>query len=234
MTYTNLFHMAFYCAALLVCLTSIAFTLFQKRTDLSHNKIFLLMNYIVLINGVTCFLLESIAPLIHLNPVFYQLRYALELFYFIVHCALAPTLFYYVMNVTRTSLERPKYLKVLCIFPFILTELFVVLNPFTNYVYWYDDNLVFHRNWGENFIYVLAVIYTVIAFAILMLSWNALRRRNRYAMIYFFALTLFGLIVQFINIDIKSELFCEALALVGLMITIENEKCFNFPFIHQF
>lgn len=223
MTYTNLFHMAFYCAALLVCLTSIAFTLFQKRTDLSHNKIFLLMNYIVLINGVTCFLLESIAPLIHLNPVFYQLRYALELFYFIVHCALAPTLFYYVMNVTRTSLERPKYLKVLCIFPFILTELFVVLNPFTNYVYWYDDNLVFHRNWGENFIYVLAVIYTVIAFAILMLSWNALRRRNRYAMIYFFALTLFGLIVQFINIDIKSELFCEALALVGLMITIENE-----------
>ena len=223
MTYTNLFHMAFYCAALLVCLTSIAFTLFQKRTDLSHNKIFLLMNYIVLINGVTCFLLESIAPLIHLNPVFYQLRYALELFYFIVHCALAPTLFYYVMNVTRTSLERPKYLKVLCIFPFILTELFVILNPFTNYVYWYDDNLVFHRNWGENFIYVLAVIYTVIAFAILMLSWNALRRRNRYAMIYFFALTLFGLIVQFINIDIKSELFCEALALVGLMITIENE-----------
>ena len=223
MTYTNLFHMAFYCAALLVCLTSIAFTLFQKRTDLSHNKIFLLMNYIVLINGVTCFLLESIAPLIHLNHVFYLLRYALELFYFIVHCALAPTLFYYVMNVTRTSLERPKYLKFLCLFPFVLTELFVVLNPFTHYVYWYDDNLVFHRNWGETFIYILAVIYTVIAFAILMLSWNALRRRNRYAMIYFFALTLFGLIVQFINIDIKSELFCEALALVGLMITIENE-----------
>ena len=223
MTYTNLFHMAFYCAALLVCLTSIAFTIFQKRTDLTHNKIFLLMNYIVLINGLTCFLLESIEPLIHLSYAFYHLRYGLELFYFIVHSALAPTLFNYVMNVTRTSLDRPKYLKFICLFPFILTEIFVCLNPLTHYVYWYDEDLLFHRNWGENFIYIIAMIYTSIAFTNLLLSWHALRRRNRYSMIYFFCLTLFGVIVQFINIGIKSELFCEALALVGLMLAVESE-----------
>ena len=54
MTYDNLFHIAFFIAALVVTFTSIVFTKVQKRTDLNQNKIFLAMNYCVFINALTC------------------------------------------------------------------------------------------------------------------------------------------------------------------------------------
>lgn len=215
--------MAFYFAALLVCITTITFTRFQKRTDLTHNQIFLFMNYIVLFNAFTCFCIEIFESLMHYVPVFSQPLLISRLLYFFVHTALAPALFFYVMSVTRACFSTPRIIKFIYLIPFIGTEILVLSNPFTNYVYSHSADMVFHRQWGETVIYIVALVYTILAFTNLMMSWNAIRRRNRYALIYFFCLTLFGVIMQFLLMGIKSELFCEALALVGLMLSIENE-----------
>ena len=223
MTYDSLFHMAFYCATLLLTLTSIALTKFQKRTDLPQNKIFLLMNYFVFLNAVTCFCEEIFESNMYSHYAFYRLFLLCRFLYFVIHTALAPALFYYVMTVTGTFTEGTKLIKYTSLIPFFVTEFFAITNPIYHFVYYYGDDMSFTRNWAEILIYIVAIAYMIIAFSNLMLSWNSLRRRNRYALIYFFVITLIGVITQYFYIGIKSELFCEALALMGIMLTVENE-----------
>ena len=223
MTYDTLFHLAFYFAAILVCLSSIVYTHLQKRTDLVQNKIFLSMNYIVLVNLVTCFCAEIFEALIDVSDIFVKLYILFHFLYFAVHIALAPALFNYVMTVTGSLDGRSGWFKMLCLLPFLACELMVITNPITRIVYYYSEEARFVRNWGEVILYLVSLAYMVVAFSSLMLSWNALRRRNRWALIYFLCVTLFGVVVQFVYIGIKSELFCEALALTGVMLSIENE-----------
>ncbi len=223
MTYDNLFHMAFYCAALLVCLTSIVFTKVQKRTDLPQNQVFLLMNYVVFSNSFAALFCEVFEAYVHESDIIYHLLQFSMFVYFFLHTALAPSLFYYVMLVTGTFSSKPRALKAATLIPFVLSELLVIANPVTRFVYYYDQQMNFNRNWAEIILYLISLGYFIVSFANLMFSWNALRRRNRWSLIYFFCITLVGVITQYINIGIKSELFCEALALIGIMLSVENE-----------
>ncbi|WP_034444978.1 EAL domain-containing protein [Butyrivibrio sp. AE2032] len=223
MMYDMLFHVAFYCAAFLVCLTTIVFTRLQKRTDLGQNKIFLIMNYIVIINSVTCICTEIFQTFMGLVPVFSKCILVSQFIYFLVHIALAPSLYNYVMTVTDSFSFNPQIIKFLGMIPFIISELFVITNPLTGYVYYYNSNMQFVRNWAEVVLYLISLAYMIVATGCLLLSWNTIRKRNRYALVYFFCVTLFGVVMQFIYIGVKSELFCEGLALMGLMLTVENE-----------
>lgn len=223
MTYDTLFHLAFYMAALLVSLTSLIFTKLQKRTDLLQNKLFIIMNLVVLVNAITCMCTEIFETYMYSFYVFYRCLLVSQFVYFIVHQALAPSLFNYVMTVTDSFSEKSKLLWTLCMIPFLMSEVFVITNPVSHFVYYYGDDMSFNRNWAEIVLYIIALAYMIVATANLMLSWNALRKRDRYALLYFFSVTLFGVVMQFIYIGVKSELFCEALALMGLMLTVENE-----------
>ncbi len=223
MAYNNLFHIAFYCAAMLVNITAVIYTKLLKRTDLPQNKLFLVMNYVVFFNAATC----CSSELVTLYQRYFQrgngLILLFQYLYFLVHTPLAPLLLYYVLTVTGSVRGRSRFLKTVCILPLCLTELLVLTNPITHFVYYYTPEMYFVRNWGEMIIYVVAVSYCVTAFVNLMLSWNALTRRRRWALVYFFIVTITGVVVQFIDISIKSELFAESIALVGLMLSVENE-----------
>ena len=223
MTYDNFFHMAFYCAALLVCLTTFIFTKVQKRIGLPQNRYFLMMNYFVFFNALTCFLNEIFDAYKHSFKVFYWLLLISQFLYFLIHIALPAVLFNYVTLVTETITFRAKSIKFVTSIPLIIALFLVITNPLTRFVYYYDENLNFHRNWAEILIYLIALGYVVFAFANLMASWNALRKRNRWSLIYLFVITIIGLVAQYFFIGIKSELFCESLALVGIMLSVENE-----------
>lgn len=223
MIYDMLFHIAFYCAAFLVSLTTIVFTKLQKRTDLVQNRLFLLMNYIVIINSLTCICTEIFETFMGQVPIFSKCILVSQFLYFFVHIAIAPALYNYVMNVTDSFSFRPPIIKYVGMIPYIISELFVLTNPLTGYVYYYNENMQFVRGWAEVMIYLFSLGYMIIATGCLLLSWNTMRKRNRYALLYFFCITLFGVVMQFLYIGIKSELFCEGLALMGLMLTVENE-----------
>ncbi|SFC22050.1 EAL domain-containing protein [Butyrivibrio sp. YAB3001] len=223
MAYGNLFHVAFFCSAMIVSLTSIVYTKLQKRTDLAQNHIFLFMNYVVLINSATCLCYEIFESYTRYFPQLKYLMFVSQFLYFLVHTALAPGLFYYVMTVNGAFCEKTVFLKKMCLAPFVLSVVLVVTNPITHFVYYFDKNLMFYRNWAELVLYIIALTYFVVAFCNLMLSWNALTRRRRWSLVYFFIITLIGVIIQLIIIDIKTELFGEALALVGVMLSVENE-----------
>ena len=219
----NQFHIAFYSAALAISITVIVFTILQRRTDRPQNRWFLLMISIVAVNAATCTITAVTEPHIHDSDIFYHIFLICQNLYFMIHTALCPVMYYWVLNVTGTARRRKNYVKLILAAPFIITEVLTLFNPLFNIVFYYDQNMMFHRNWAEYLIYGAAGLYYILTVGELMFSWKAINTRRRAAMTYFFLIALAGVAIQFIDINIKSELFAEALAMMGAMLAVESE-----------
>jgi EAL domain-containing protein (putative c-di-GMP-specific phosphodiesterase class I) len=107
--------------------------------------------------------------------------------------------------------------------PFILTELMALTNPLTHLVYKVDSNLKFQRQWGEIFIYLAALLYFVLAFAVFRTSWKFISGKRKPAMIFLFILVAVGVFMQLLDKNLKVEVLFEAVGFTGVMLSVENE-----------
>ena len=220
----NIFYLACYFAAFLICFTCLIYTLLQKRTDKLQNKVYIAMVIIVTLNTISMIMSALSMPYFAESSVDRWFAYIGHYTYFLFHTALCPAFFFYVNCVTDGAWVRYTWRKrFLYSFFFILTEIAVILNPFFHWVYYFNSDCKFTRNWAENGIYIAAAIYFILAMVKLLFSWKAVNAKKRYAILYFFVIVIIGVFIQFINIKIKAELFAEALALMGIMLAVETE-----------
>ena len=218
----NRFHLAFYIAALAITVTLLLFTLLQRRTDRPQNKWFIAMLLIVSLNAISNMGSTTMVGYAAESPIKFTLLKVFHNTYFIFHTMLCPVLYNYVLTVTGTSRSWSSFKKFIFAVPFFVTELFTLVNPFSDCVFYYE-NYVFHRNWAEYIIYGVAALYMILAVTELFTSWYALNIKRRIAMAYFFTLAIAGVLIQLIFINVKTELFSEALAMMGAMLAIEGE-----------
>lgn len=217
------FHIAFYAAALAISITILFSTLLQKRTEKPQNKWFLALICILILNSTSEILSAIFEVLVQGSDKFDFWLYFSQNSYFVFHTALCPTLYDYISSVTGKSRRRSSIRTFIIHIPFIFTEILVFLNPIFHCVFYYDEQLQFTRNWGEYLIYIAAVLYFIHSVFQLLFSWHAINSRRSVALSYLFTLTFLGVVIQLFNQDIKTELFAEALALMGAMLSIESE-----------
>ena len=223
MTEIRLYRMEMYVVALLLIFTNLLYTFVQNRTDKPQNKFFISVNGIVLINIITSTLEEYIETQIMISNKAFILKNIMNYLYFIIHAMLCPMFAMYVVYAVGKQHKRTWSNNLLFGGLFIATEIIAVSNPLTNWVYTFDSNRVFHRSWGVYSIYLAAAFYYIYAVVTLFSSWNALTKKRRVSMVYFFLIVMFGVLIQMLNAEIRSELFSEALGLLGVMVAVENE-----------
>ena len=219
----NEFHVGLNAAALLLALTLLIFTFIRKRTDRAQNVVFLLMLTAILINSSTEIISEFVFAYQKANPGFLVVRQITTFLYFFVHSMLALFFALYVGCVTRVITKISDRRSFVYSIPFIVSEIFVITNPFLHLVYYFDENGRFTRNWGEAVIYIAATIYMILGLVVMLHLWEGLTLRKRWSLIYFFGMVIVGLVIQLLYKDIKSELYGEALAMLGVVMTIETE-----------
>lgn len=219
----NEFHIVLYMAALLLGATCLIYTIIQSRTDRPQNKVYIFMLALVMINSATGIISDLLYPYKEISGAAYVIYRAMYFAYFLFHTALCPSLCYYVLCVTGELTGFNKKKTILYGSGFLVTEFFVLLNPWTHWVFYFDEKGDFCRNWAETLIYLAAAVYFVLALCKLMFSWKALTKRRRRALLYFFILVIAGILIQLLFMNIKSELFSEALALMGIMLAVESE-----------
>lgn len=220
----NEFKLALYAAALTIGITVLLYSILQKRIYRLQNRFFLLMICIVLLNA-GCLSLSSVASLMKdAMPGGIMVMHVSRYFYFLLHAPLTLFVYFYMLCVTGAWRKRSGKQLLLLAGPQILVQGMVLMNPFWHWIYYSDAEMAFHRNWGEYFIYGVSALYFVLSVTELFFSWKAITKRRRIAMVYFFLLTIVGVVIQLIWINIKSELFAEAVALLGAMLAIEGEE----------
>ena len=219
----NDFHVACYFAAFLISITCLIYTLLQRRTDKLQNKMYILMLLIVSMNAISGTMSVMATPFLATSSAARVIGGIGEYTYFLMHTALCPAFFLYVSCVTGAAFNRTKIQRFLYALVFFVTEIMVILNPFLHWVYYFNSDYEFTRNWGENCIYIAAVVYFIFAMSRLLFSWKAVNTKRRFALLYFVAIVIAGVVVQFIDMNVKGELFAEALALMGVMLAVESE-----------
>ncbi len=210
-------------AATIIGLTCLFYSLVARRRMRLKNKLFIATLLIVIINALTVISGEMIINSELSVDYKFILINVLQFIYYFTHYAIAPFFALYIVLVCNVSYRFPDKARFFIVLPFYILELLVLLNPFTHLVYTYDANLVLHRRAGVTIAYVEAGFYILFALVALFLYWNTLNGLKKIALVYFFVIVIVGTLVQMAFIDIKCELMCEAIGLMGIMIVLEND-----------
>lgn len=213
-------------AATFICLSDFCFVKVQNTMGKTQNRFFVLLLWIVALNGICTTLSGYYTLYANESPLALYIIEQSRYFYFVIHSALAPVFFFYISHVCgvvfRANSNKKKYIYYAIL---IICEALAITNPFTHWVYYHDaaNNHVFTRNWGEAIIYIASGFFLFLSFKYLYTSWGALNTKRRSGLLMFLGITLAGILAQLINSDLKVELFAEAIGLTGVMMVIENE-----------
>ena len=229
MTELNQLPVSFHISALIVCIMCLVFTCIQQRTDKPQNKLYLALVLVLFCNAGSSVMNDLILPSVHPDAQTFLLRRIMEYLYFTLHTALSPLFFWYVSSVCSAPLRKRPLVCTALMIPFTVTELMVLTNPVSRWVYYFDADRQFQRNWAEIFIYIAAALYMVFAFMMLLHAWSALTKKRKSALLCFLGVVLLGVGLQMLFPSVRVELFAEAIGLTGIMLAVESEDGLTDP-----
>ena len=209
-------------AALLICMVNIIYTCIQGRTDKIQNKIFITIYVILAINSINVIIMGVFGANPSLMERAPMVFHASEYVYFATHTILCPLFYYYVLNISFASVKLSNRKMIVISIPMLVTEILVLTNPLTNFVWSLGDN-VYHREWGLMLIYISALFYYILAIATLINSWSVLSDKRRRALMFFAVTVAAGVVIQLINGFLNLEVLSEIIGLSGVMMAVENE-----------
>ncbi len=216
------YQFAFCIATLVVCLTCLIFTFIMGRTDRFQNRLYILMVSLVAFNSLTEAFCSVLSPHVQASDTSFIWFRILQILYFITHTAIPVVLVYYVRCVTGKRGTGSLLSNLILLSPFLITEVFIFTNPLTHWVYFYTERN-FNRNWAENLIYIGSAFYMLYVMMNLLNLWKAINPKRRGTIMYFFLVSISGILIQALNMKLKVELLAEALGFLGIMLAIEDE-----------
>ena len=191
-----------------------------KNKLLSQHYVFLLMLITNILSSVSSVVGVYISNATFNGVAFFQ--YLFHAFYFIFHSTLSITFTLYIINVTGTSIKWKKLYYVLFALPYIISEVLIFTNSFTNWCVYMDENLVYHRGPLMLFLYGVGALYIVLGFLFFFKNKKAISKVDSIAVGIFIIIATIGIIIQAVQSKYLVELFSEALACLVLMIVLEE------------
>lgn len=218
-----LYKTTFYMVAAMISVVAFAFLSIDGFTDRRQTKVLLLMLADVFTSSVGGIVYKLSQPYAPGNNVICTVMLTFQFLDFLAHTALAPLFFLYVNLSTGAIYRQSKRSKILFALPFLIEAFMVILNPFLGWVYYFDRNYNFYRNWGETITYIVAVFYFLVAMSNMFFYWYAINQRRRRALLYSFIIVIAGVVIQLVSITFTVELVGEAMGCVIILLAVERE-----------
>ena len=222
--YQIIYKTSFYMVAAVICIATMIFVAIEGWLDRRQTRVFILMLADVMISAVGGIIYKLSQPYAVGNTAVTTFMLIFQFLDFFAHTALAPLFFIYVQNVTGAIYKAKPARKLAYMTPFIIAEIMVLLNPVIGWIYYFDEEFNFYRNWGEAVTYVVAGIYFFLSIFNMLFYWHAVNRRRRLGLFYCFLITLSGIVIQLLSINLSVELVAESMALVLVMLVVEREE----------
>ncbi len=155
---------------------------------------------------------------------FITARYVLHLLFFAFHAALPAYLYAYILQVNGLLIGRRISYYMISFAPFMILELAILTNPLTGAVFVLRGGSTFVRGTGGFLLYLIPLFYLTLSFVILIRTRRLEIGHSRRTFAVYLAIAAGGPLVELLMPKWHVELFCEALALLGFMLTVENEE----------
>ena len=220
---------SFHIVALFISLSALIFNLIERRPDTRKSFVFDALLLVLVLSSLSSTMMMLFWP--HSNDpdpltaaAAQSVTAVCQIIYFTAHTALPALFYFYVLFVTGGFYRQKRSHRFFHILPIITAEVFVITNPWTHFVWYFDKDWEFQRGTGEIIVYLVAALYIIMAAVNIFLYWRAVTFRRRWAMAYAFGLTVAGVIIQMLLKEVRVELPLEALSLVGILVTVEKEE----------
>lgn len=222
--YQLLYKTSFYMVAAIISIAAIVFVVIEGWLDRRQTRIYLLMLFDVLLSAVGGIVYKLSRPYAVGNSNLTSFMLLFQFLDFFAHTALAPLFYVYIQNVIGAIHRRSLKKRLAFLIPFFICESMVLLNPIIGWIYYFDENYDFHRNWGEVITYIVATFYFALSMFDILFYWHAVNKRRRQGLLYCFLITLSGIIIQLISINLSVELVAESMGLMLIMLVVEREE----------
>ncbi|MBQ4466393.1 MAG: EAL domain-containing protein, partial [Oscillospiraceae bacterium] len=222
-------------AALLVCMTNIAFTMMDGHTAKPQNRIYIAILSMLAINAGCEVVNTWLGDRILESDRAYLAVQISQYVYFLTHTFMAPLFYFYINHVTGRSVDgsyvlrkgtsRLRYfLSLVPVTIVVIEEVFLSVNPITHWAWFYGADRSFHRAWGEYVVvYAMSAVWIVASFVVVMRSWNILSKNRKWSIAFCFCLVEIGVVTQLLSKSLRMEILMEALGFTGVLLFIENE-----------
>ncbi len=214
---------SFYIAAALLSVTCLVYIVLWGRSSRSQGQSFCLLLGTIFMSSVTM-IAESWFLLAPAFPGQRGLVEGTRLLNMIFHCAIPPLFTYYVYCVCGVIRKFSGLRLLLYAVPFVISEIFVFLNPLLGWICYYDFAFHYVRQSGSYFLYLIAFFYVWLGFGQLNVYWKTSEPRKRKAMALFILLVVCGIVLQMAVREIQLEIFTDSLTTLGLLLLIETEN----------
>ena len=151
----------------------------------------------------------------------FLLYFLLEV-YFLLHTTLTMLFVLYVMNVNGTAIGRKRRFYFFFILPYCLGELAVLTTPLTGLIFYVDSGMIYHRGMLMPALYCLAAIYVLTGLYFFIRYQRAIPKADSIAICSVVFLSVVGVVIQAVWPEVLSELFSEALTILGFMVMLED------------
>ncbi len=215
---------SFYMAGFFICLSSLVYTFIRGKTKRKQNRTYISILVCVMAGAISD--IAGVYSEVFSPETARTLRSFFLFVYFFSHALLAPLIYVYMIYISGSVHLYRKHKEHFSIqmLPFVLMELVVFINPFTHLLYQVTEKLDYIRGPLIVVYYLIGALYFGMAIIDLIRRWNAVTPKCRNGLCFLFALSIIGIILQFVDNLLQVELFFEAMALMCIMIFIEDDE----------
>ncbi|MBO4415085.1 MAG: EAL domain-containing protein [Lachnospiraceae bacterium] len=222
----------FQISTIVMCLAGVFYMIMRVRPEKKHTKLFIWLLLDVMLSALCSLIGAFVKPFVLESDAAYYTSLAVEYIYFISHSLLALLFCVYVVCLTGLHYGLGRTKRILTALPGIVMMVMALVNPFTHWLYYFDEYRQYHRNIGIIIPYLIGAGYYFASVVTILFFWRLLNRKRKAVMIFFFVVISIGILVQLFLAPAHTELLMEALGLTGIMVTIGNEEDIIDPRYH--
>lgn len=207
--------------AVVISLFTIYYMFAQKGFKKNANKFFLGM--------VLCELISSFSDIFssvvnsHIGQYSFFVRDFWNYLFLGVHNATPFIFVLYILYLLGIDKRMKKRHFIFLSIPLVVTLTALALNPVFRWVFYYGTDGIYSHGLMFVVLYVDAFLYMLFAIELIARFHGALPKSKSYPLLLFIAFSLIPVLVQMYIPHILIELFFQALGILGVMLSIENE-----------
>ncbi|MBO4580381.1 MAG: EAL domain-containing protein [Clostridiales bacterium] len=209
--------------ALVLVLSDIIYYISHKTMRRFRNWIFLTIMFNIALTAAADLTTNYIKIINNGDIGLYRIEFTSTMIFFILHTFLPAQLALYIAlkNNVATQSEKKKFY--VFSIPILMGELLILSNPFTKWIFEFENLKDYARGPLLPVSYGIGILYLIYALYVMIRYRRTVSKGMEPVVWLSVSIAVVGIIVQLIYPQIMIELFCDAIALTGILLTIENE-----------
>ena len=204
-------------------------TISRKMTKGVPDKLFISLILISLCTATAdtvALYLDNTVALGNVASVTVPKLYWVHSIYLVLHSLTTVVYFLFIVSLTDTwhRLRMHKVISSLSLVPIGAVILLISINPLTGWMFTFDENYVYTRGVLFPVLYLVAILYILLAFGYVFVHRKLFTRRKIISIVAIAPLVIVAMVIQFIKPSLVVEMYANAIGLMFTAMTVQTPE----------